>query len=101
MNILRINLDSAIATARMAMRIERDKRDWLKQAIEQGRRIVTEEQKRIEMARIAERAAVAERQELPHTARSWRELHLNVGVRPAAEIIFAANRAGNVDPTRE
>jgi hypothetical protein len=62
---------------------------------------MTEDQKRIEMAKIAQRAAIAERRDLPFTARSWRELHMNVGVRPAATIIFAAQRAGNVDPTRE
>ena len=37
MNFLRLQLDNAIANARMAMRIEQDKRDWLKQAIEMGR----------------------------------------------------------------
>jgi hypothetical protein len=37
-NLLKLNLDSAIAVGRMAMRIERDERDWLKQAIEKGRR---------------------------------------------------------------
>jgi hypothetical protein len=36
-NFLKLNLDSAIAVGRMAMRIERDERDWLKQAIEKGR----------------------------------------------------------------
>jgi hypothetical protein len=37
MNFLRLQLDNAIANARIAMRIERDERDWLKQAIEKGR----------------------------------------------------------------
>ena len=38
MNFLRLQLDNAIANGRIAMRIERDERDWLKQAIEKGRR---------------------------------------------------------------
>ena len=38
MNFLRLQLDNAIANGRIAMRIEQDKRDWLKQAIEQGQR---------------------------------------------------------------
>jgi len=37
-NFLHLQLDNAIANGRIAMRIEQDKRDWLKQAIEQGRR---------------------------------------------------------------
>jgi hypothetical protein len=37
MNFLRLQLDNAIANGRIAMRIKRDKRDWLKQAIEKGR----------------------------------------------------------------
>jgi hypothetical protein len=36
-NFLQVQLDTAIITGRIAMRIEQDKRDWLKQAIEQGR----------------------------------------------------------------
>jgi hypothetical protein len=38
MNFLRIQLDNSIANGCIAMRIEQDKRDWLKQAIEKGRR---------------------------------------------------------------
>ena len=38
MNFLRLQLDNSIANGRIAMRIEQDKRDWLKQAIEKGRR---------------------------------------------------------------
>ena len=37
MNFLRLQLATAISTGRIAMRIEQDKRDWLKQAIEVGR----------------------------------------------------------------
>jgi hypothetical protein len=37
MNFLRVQIDNAIANGRIAMRIEIDKRDWLKQAIEKGR----------------------------------------------------------------
>jgi hypothetical protein len=42
-NFLRIQLDTAIITGRIAMRIEQDKRDWLKQAIEKGRREIWRE----------------------------------------------------------
>ena len=38
MNFLRLQLDNSIANGRIAMRIEQDKHDWLKQAIEKGRR---------------------------------------------------------------
>jgi hypothetical protein len=51
---------------------------------------MTEQQKRAALASIAERAAIAERDGLLWTAKSWRELHMNVGCQPAAEIIMAA-----------
>ena len=38
MNLLQLQLDNAIANGRMAMRVERDKRDWLEQAIDKGHR---------------------------------------------------------------
>jgi hypothetical protein len=43
MNFLRIQLDNSIANGRIAMRNERDERDWLKQAIEKGRREIWRE----------------------------------------------------------
>ena len=39
MNFLRLQLNNAIANGRIAMRIERDERDQLKQAIEKGKRM--------------------------------------------------------------
>ena len=51
---------------------------------------MTEQQKRAALASIAERAVIAERADLLSTAKSWRELYMNVGCRPAAEIIMAA-----------
>lgn len=38
MTYYKLQIGNAIAIGRMAMRIEQDKRDWLKQAIEQGRK---------------------------------------------------------------
>lgn len=61
---------------------------------------MTEAEKRTALAMIALNAQIAERRDLPATARSWRELHMNVGVRPAEAIIFAAQRAGNADPEK-
>ena len=54
-----------------------------------SRATMTEQQKRAALASIAERAAIAERAGLMATVKSWRELHWNVGCRPAAEIIMA------------
>lgn len=50
---------------------------------------MTEQEKRAALALIAEHAAIAEHNGLRSTAKSWRELHMNVGCRPAAEIIMA------------
>jgi hypothetical protein len=93
MNLVRVNLNNAIATARITMRIERDRRDWLKQAIEKGRKDMTEQQKRTILADIANLAAIADRNGLDATARWWRELYGNVAVRPSAEMILAADHA--------
>jgi hypothetical protein len=53
---------------------------------------MTEQEKRAALASITERATIAERAGLISTAKSWRELHMNVGCRPAAQIIMAASR---------
>jgi hypothetical protein len=50
---------------------------------------MTEAQKRAALASIALRAQIAEHSGLMATAKSWRELHWNVGCRPAGEIIMA------------
>lgn len=38
MNIHQLNVQNAIVAGHIAMRVERDKRDWLLQAIKQGRK---------------------------------------------------------------
>jgi hypothetical protein len=49
-NFLRLQLDNAIANGRIAMRIERDKRDWLKQVVEKGRQELQHNKPRHEQA---------------------------------------------------
>jgi len=51
---------------------------------------VTEDEKQQQLASIAERAAIAERNGLMHTAKSWRDLYTIVLMRPAGEIVFAS-----------
>jgi hypothetical protein len=62
---------------------------------------MVEQQKQAILADIANLAAVADRNGLEATARWWRELYNNVVVRPAGEIILAADRAARTNPTRE
>jgi hypothetical protein len=38
MRLVNVQIATAISVGRMALRIQRDERDWLKQAIERGRR---------------------------------------------------------------
>jgi hypothetical protein len=49
---------------------------------------VTEQQKCRLLAAFLERAKVAEANGLPMTAKSWRDLHLNLLGRDAAAIVF-------------
>lgn len=61
---------------------------------------MTEAQKREIMTSIAHRAVIAEASGLPQTAKSWRDLHLNVGCRPAASILYAARLTDTANPER-
>ena len=55
---------------------------------------MTENEKQQQLASITERAAIAERNGLIHTAKSWLDLYTIVLMRPAGEIVFA-NRLMN------
>ena len=61
---------------------------------------MTEAQKRDAMTSIAQRAKIAEASGLPATAKSWRDLHMNIGCRPAAEIILAGRPGAEATPER-
>ena len=50
---------------------------------------MTENEKQQQLASITERAAIAERNGLIHTAKSWLDLYTIVLMRPPGEIVFA------------
>lgn len=51
---------------------------------------MTENEKQQQLASITERAAIAERNGLIHTAKSWLDLYTIVLMRPPGEIVFAS-----------
>ena len=57
--------------------------------------MATEQQKQAALANIEARIRLAEDNGLHSTARSWRDYHANLAMRPAAEIVIA-NKPGSL-----
>jgi hypothetical protein len=55
--------------------------------------MVSEEEKRLMLASLLERATIAEASGLLTTAKSWRDAHANLLLRPANEIIWSRRNA--------